>query len=86
MEKYIYKDSYPCIVCGKEVKLLYSGDINVMNDENSRFKNPESQMWNDGTIFQAGCGYGSLLDGSIYLIAVCDDCLSKKGTKTGEYM
>ena len=81
-----YKSSYPCIVCGKEVKLLHPEDVHRMNDKTNQLHRATSQMWDDGTIFEEGCGYGSRLDGSVYLIAVCDTCLEQKGIKTGEYM
>lgn len=60
-----------CICCGKEIHML---DTNA-NPGNS---NPESDMWNDGVVASISAGYGSLLDGNVYLIAICDKCLERK--------
>jgi hypothetical protein len=69
----------PCIGCGFLVKKLSMDDT----DDQSQ---PTSAMWNDGVIFKDGAGYGSKLDGNIYLIAVCDNCLANEGLKVGRYL
>lgn len=67
----------PCICCGFIVRHLMDEDTSSP---------PTSAMWDSGVVFKDGAGYGSSLDGDIYLIAVCDDCLKVKGLKIGEYM
>jgi len=43
-------------------------------------------MVDDGVIGEISAGYGSSLDGDIWLIAICDQCLREKGLKIGRYM
>lgn len=51
----------------------------------------ENRMWNDGIVGNISAGYGSTLDGNCYVIAICDECITKKhldGTiaYSGHYM
>ena len=35
-------------------------------------------MWNDGIVQRIEAGYGSLLDGDMFVMAICDTCVDKK--------
>ena len=35
-------------------------------------------MFSDGLVQKVEAGYGSVLDGNMYYIAICDDCLKTK--------
>lgn len=67
---YTTKDVSPmhCIICDKDIKHL------PMSDKDA----PEHSMWDDAIVSDISAGYGSTLDGDVYLIAICDDCLKKK--------
>jgi len=65
--EYKYRDM-ECILCDKKIVQIYTG-----NEEK-----PYEGCWNDGTVGVVSMGYGSLLDGNMYLICVCDTCLKKK--------
>lgn len=78
MKKYPERtEGIPCIRCGKEVKLLNLDDDKIYRP---------SAMYNNGNVAELYAGYGSILDGDIYLIAVCDDCTKQHALKIGEYM
>lgn len=73
---YPITDKLQCICCGEDVKKLYP-------DEDTPEARP-NQMWEDGIVDNVSAGYGSSVDGNMYLIAVCDDCIKLKGIKIGE--
>ncbi len=59
---------YTCVCCGKEIP---------------RFESfPKSKDWegmfDGGIVDTISAGYGSVLDGDIYVIAICDDCIKEK--------
>ena len=62
--------TYKCLKCGKEIKAL-EHDTNADNQE---FKDDE-KMWNDGIVFKMSAGYGSKLDGNMFMGAICDECI-----------
>jgi hypothetical protein len=69
--------SYSCICCGKEIKKL---------DGLPKDKDWEG-MWDGGIVERISAGYGSLLDGDMYVLAICDDCVKLKQLKcVGNYM
>ena len=77
-----YIDSVKCICCGFEIKEL-----------DKRFKNqrdnPENSMWDGGTVERIHMPYGSLLDGDIYIIGLCDECIKKNEERIfymGDYL
>jgi hypothetical protein len=37
-----------------------------------------SEIWNGGLVHLVSAGYGSTHDGDEFIIAICDDCLTKK--------
>ena len=56
-----------CVCCEKEITPLASSKCD-----------PANAMWHDGVVDRIGAGYGSKFDGDVFLIAICDDCISKK--------
>jgi hypothetical protein len=62
-------ESLPCLVCGKQIKTEWKDDKIVIGE-------PIPNL-HDGTSQELMCGYGSGLDGDVYMIAVCDACLRK---------
>lgn len=68
-----------CIFCGFEIKPI----------ESTHHEIPWQAMWNGGIIDRIVAGYGSNLDGSMYIIAICDNCIEKNKDKfeyIGDYM
>ena len=69
--------SHSCICCGKEIKKL---------DGQPKDKSWEG-IWGGGIVERISAGYGSLLDGDMYVLAICDDCVKLKQLKyVGNYM
>lgn len=70
-----------CICCDKEINKLDG----MPNDKEWE------GMWNDGIVEKISAGYGSTLDGDMYVLAICDDCVRKKHNEgkllyVGNYM
>lgn len=66
-----------CICCGKKISLLRSEKL----EEDILFDTkPPSECWCDGIVGRISSGYGSKLDGNVYTIAVCDECIEIKTT------
>jgi len=59
-------ESRYCIKCGAEIKPI---------DPEAPYSSPQSAMWNGGIVDKIAAGYGSKLDGNIYIIAICDECV-----------
>ena len=55
-----------CIVCGSEVKLLYT------ENERPPYHQLSSSMWDDGIVAEISGGYGSKYDTEVFFIAICD--------------
>lgn len=69
----VVKNSLPCVVCKKEVDVIYHPEgvtITCVNHVN----------FGDGIAGRIEAGYGSTLDGNMYMIAICDDCARKAQT------
>lgn len=79
-----------CICCDKKISLLYP-EIDLKEGETEEsivFKeykqddnikiNAGSRMWNDGIVHKVSAGYGSSHDGDEFIIAICDECITKK--------
>lgn len=72
-----------CICCGQKIELHHSKsepDFN-MDDymrqySSDRGYKPESQVWNNGIIDSLSAGYGSIFDGNVYYIGICDECVN----------
>ena len=58
-----------CICCGKEVK-----PFRFNTDDN--FINPESDMWDSAVVDKISAGYSSEYDGDMFIIAICDECIT----------
>ena len=68
-----------CIKCNIELKPI----------DPKFHEKPESAMWNGGIVDKIYTGYGSDLDGNIYIIAICDKCVIENKDKIefiGTYM
>ena len=62
----------PCISCGKKLKRSDWDDGPDITPQTA-----EGVNISGGTAARIDCGYGSRLDGNMYIVAVCDDCLKK---------
>ncbi|MEK6829036.1 MAG: hypothetical protein AABY15_02835 [Nanoarchaeota archaeon] len=77
----IHGSDRPCICCDKKIKPIHA--------ETTRF--PQSGMYHGGTVDKISAGYGSNVDGDMFIIALCDECIErlKKESKiqyAGNYM
>ena len=57
-----------CVCCGFEIKTIYGEGEDK----------PWEGMWLDGTVDKISAGFGSELDGNMYIIAICDNCVRTK--------
>jgi hypothetical protein len=94
-----------CICCGKNT--IKPGDNPFLNgsteedyiwktrecgnSENRKYERAENRMWYNGIVANISAGYGSTLDGNMYVIAICDQCVERKHQEgiiayTGNYM
>ncbi len=64
---------YNCICCGDEITQLE--DIPGVKDWEG--------MWHNGIIEKVAAGYGSNVDGNMYVLAICDKCIAEKTDKGG---
>lgn len=63
-----------CIVCKKQIEAFDLGG-DVINEIEAK---PEEQCWHDGDVNKFYCGYGSSHDDNMYLVALCDDCITNR--------
>ena len=64
-----------CICCDKKISLLHSDKL----EEDILFDMRVSSVcWSDGIVDKISSGYGSSLDGNVYIIGVCDECIKIK--------
>jgi hypothetical protein len=87
-----------CICCEENTIKPYDKDMteeeyiwSIENRGNDRKLRAENRMWSDGLVANVSGGYGSTHDGSMWVIAICDKCLTKKHDSgiiayTGDYM
>jgi hypothetical protein len=68
--------NYHCIKCDFEIKPI----------EPDLMTSPEQGMWSGGVVGKLYANYGSKLDGDIYIIAICDNCIKEYGEYVGNYM
>jgi DNA-directed RNA polymerase subunit N (RpoN/RPB10) len=61
-----------CICCGKEVEQEWKKHLEELDDSNV-----DKLNFDYATGIKIFCGYGSTLDGNVYITVVCDDCLRK---------
>ena len=74
--------SIKCICCGFEIKRLAMDMV-------SKEDKPEVGMWNGGTVERIAMPYGSQLDGGIYIVGICDECIKKNKDRViyiGDYL
>ena len=62
-------DKYNCIICDKDIKSI---DKPFNGDDDSK------GMWSGGIVNINEAGYGSVHDGGVFMIAICDECIEKK--------
>ena len=89
-----------CICCERNIVKPYDKDISeedyIWSKEeygvnNDKVRRAENRMWLDGLVANVSAGYGSINDGSMYVIAICDECITQKYESgiiahTGDYM
>lgn len=73
-----------CICCDKKISLLHSDKLeeDILFDVAPFGENTSESKccWKDGIVGRIYSGYGSKLDGNVYIIAVCDECIEVKTT------
>jgi hypothetical protein len=76
-------ESINCICCGKEIT-LFDLDIDdyINNDKKLDQSDPSSFMWNGGVVEKMSAGFGSINDGDVFYIGICDNCI-KDNYKNG---
>jgi len=62
--------SLPCVVCKKPVDVIH-------DEEGATITTVNHTNFGDGIAGRIEAGYGSTLDGNMYMIAICDDCTRK---------
>lgn len=50
---------------------------------NKEIQSVKNMWWNGGIVNKIIAGYGSKLDGDVYLISICDECTKKYLEKVG---
>lgn len=69
-----------CISCKKELHLI---EKEIAKKDNK----PWQAMWSDGIVDKIAAGYGSVLDGDMFVITICDDCIKEtKNKKSLQYV
>lgn len=64
---------FKCIICEKDIESIHYDSLPVAS--------PDSGMWKDGVVEKLFMPYGSVLDGDVYIFAICDDCIIDKHEK-----
>lgn len=59
----------PCVSCGENLKPTTGNE-----NEEVTINTVDHQGFHNGMATKISCGYGSTLDGNVYMIALCDDC------------
>lgn len=57
-----------CICCDLEIEEIERG-IN---------SKPWESMWRGGVVTKIAAGFGSIVDGNVYFMAICDGCIKAK--------
>lgn len=76
---------FKCVVCETDIKEISEIEPSLKSCK------PEQGMYSNGVVDKIAAGYGSLLDGNMHIIAICDKCLNEKTLKgitpfVGDYM
>jgi hypothetical protein len=77
-----------CIYCNKDNVHPFVDKLDSNNEESLLWKNQigldgkekniNNEMVNDGIIQVIAAGYGSIHDGDMFIIAICDQCINLK--------
>lgn len=72
-----------CICCNKFIKCIHDNvsqedAVFTIEKNGSEYKKAENRMWLDGVTGNISAGYGSIHDGDMFVIAICDDCIKEK--------
>lgn len=67
----VIRTSLPCICCGTQLRV-------ECGDEEFTVNTVERYGFDGGMAASISCGFGSDLDGNVYMIAVCDKCAKNK--------
>ena len=57
-----------CVVCGNEIHSFQLGDSTKIKESS----------WRGGVVGSVSASYGSTLDGDVYYIGICDECIIEK--------
>lgn len=78
-----------CLCCGTKIELYDAKDnphfdvVDFMRQHQpGKSYMPESQVWENGIIDRLDAGYGSINDGNMYYMGICDTCV-KENTDNG---
>jgi hypothetical protein len=74
------KKEFECVICGTPIKECGSG-----YDDNDWL---EAAVL-DGNVVKCSAGYGSVYDGDVFYLAICDKCVDEKKDRiefVGDYM
>ena len=72
-------DLYNCVCCGAEIKNISGERLGTEDDWCS--------MWGGGIVGKIDAPYGSIHDGDMYVIAICDNCVKEKKLRyVGNYL
>lgn len=64
----VVRKSLPCILCGAAIRSSMGADDEITE------ANAEYMSFDIGAATRISYGYGSRLDGNVYIIAICDNC------------
>lgn len=64
------KKELPCVVCGTSIKPTFPENIDI--------DNVNILSYDIGAAAKISYGYGCNLDGSVYMIAICESCTREK--------
>tara|TARA_R110000772_G_scaffold20466_5_gene56998 strand:- start:138008 stop:138355 length:348 start_codon:yes stop_codon:yes gene_type:complete len=68
----------PCICCGDIISNISPNRGNAIDIIDTKKDYTEVGMWGDGEVSRVEFGYGSILDGSVFYIGLCDSCAEQK--------
>lgn len=68
-------DFINCVCCGYKIQ-------KIDGPKNKGLIDPNNFMWRGGIVSKVDAGFGSSLDGDIYYMGICDECVDKN-TQTG---
>jgi len=75
--------SIPCVICGDYIHSSREVDDNSDNDKHfpaETLLRPTTNWWNGGEVMKLSIGFGSIHDGSILFVGICDKCIDEKAS------